>query len=308
MRDLPTFLRSTDPDDTMFNYNLQMMKNAKRAKSVIFNTFDELEPQVLEAIKTNHPDFTDQLYTIGPLPLLYHQHVTEASRTHNKLDFINMESIESSLWKEDVACLDWLDKRDPKSVLYVNFGSLITVTPKQLSDFAWGLSNSGYPFMWVIRADLVDGGDEITSESFSEEIKGRGLIIGWCPQERVLGHPSVGGFLTHCGWNSTIESLCCGLPMICWPFFAEQQTNCVYCCGDWGVGLEIGEEVERGKVEELVRELMEGERGKKMRDRAEEWKRKAEQAVQPGGSSYGNFERLVEQLKQESIIFREVGH
>ena len=84
-------------------------------------------------------------------------------------------------------------------------------------------------------------------------------------KKQVLNHPSIGGFLTHCGWNSVTESLCAGVPIACWPFIADQQTNCRYACQEWGIGVEIDTNVNREEVEKLVNELMEGEKGKKMR-------------------------------------------
>ncbi|XP_050102391.1 7-deoxyloganetin glucosyltransferase-like [Malus sylvestris] len=285
LKDLPTFLRTTDSDDTMFNYNLQAVNIAMKAQGVILNTFDELEQEVLDVIKTRFPN----LYTIGPLSLLQHH----LSATHY------LDSIKANLWTEDEKCLDWLDKRPRQSVVYVNYGSLVIMTKEQLAEFAWGLADSKYPFLWVMRPNLVDGGEEIISSlNFMEETKDRALFLEWGPQEKILSHPSVGGFLTHCGWNSTLESICEGVPLICWPFFAEQQTNCFYLCNKWGFGMEIDTQVERDKVEKLVRELMEGDKGKEMRENSTEWKKKAEAATTHGGSSYTNFDVLIKQLKQ----------
>ncbi|XP_002525853.2 7-deoxyloganetin glucosyltransferase [Ricinus communis] len=281
LKDLPTFIRSTDPNDLFFNYNSQSMSNSMKAKGLILNTFDELEQEVLDAIKTKFP----VLYTIGPLSML-HQHLSLA----------NLESIESNLWQEDIECLNWLDKREPNSVVYVNYGSLITMTKEQLEEIAWGLANSKYSFLWVIRPNILDDGEKIISNEFMNQIKGRALLVSWCPQEKVLAHNSIGGFLTHCGWNSTIESISNGVPLICWPFFADQQTNCLYCCSKWGIGMEIDSDVKRGEIERIVKELMEGNKGKEMKVKAMEWKRKAEVAIMPGGSSYTNFERLVNDL------------
>ncbi|OWM63607.1 7-deoxyloganetin glucosyltransferase-like [Punica granatum] len=280
--DLPTFIRTTNPDDIMLNYNLESINNTSKADGVILNTFDDLEHEVLEAIRTKFPN----LYTIGPLPML-----------HQELSSSNLSSFKSNLWKEDTRCLDWLEGREPGSVVYVNFGSLIIMTSDQLNEFAWGLANSKYHFLWVIRPDLVDGGDEAISKAYLDEITDRGLLVEWCPQERVLAHPSVGVFLTHCGWNSTLESISGGVPIICWPFFAEQQTNCLYSCTEWGVGLEIDSDAKRGKVEGIVREMMEGETGKRMKESALRWRMRGLSAVRQGGSSYTNFVRLVECLK-----------
>ncbi|TQE11467.1 hypothetical protein C1H46_002842 [Malus baccata] len=229
------------------------------------------------------------LYTIGPLSLLQH-HLSAT-------DYL--DSIKANLWTEDEKCLDWLDKRPRQSVVYVNYGSLVIMTKEQLAEFAWGLADSKYPFLWVMRPNLVDGGEEIISSlNFMEETKDRALFLEWGPQEKILSHPSIGGFLTHCGWNSTLESICEGVPLICWPFFAEQQTNCFYLCNKWGFGMEIDTQVERDKVEKLVRELMEGDKGKEMREKSKEWKKKAEAATTLGGSSITNFDVLIKQLKQ----------
>ncbi|KAA8545617.1 hypothetical protein F0562_020401 [Nyssa sinensis] len=117
------------------------------------------------------------------------------------------------------------------------------------------------PFWKCMRHDLVIGESAVLPPEFIQETKGRGLMAKWRPQEEVLNHPAIEGFLTHSGWNSTIESLCGGVPMVCWPFFAEQQTNCRFACTAWGVGMEIDNDVERNEVEKLVRELMDGEKG-----------------------------------------------
>jgi hypothetical protein len=286
LKDLPTFFRTTNSNDTMFNYNKESVSNAMKSKGIILNTFEELESDVLDAMKIKFPN----LYPIGPLSLL---HKKNSSNSNNQL-----ESIDFNLWKEDVNCIKWLDKRDKGSVVYVNFGSLVIMTKNQLREFAWGLANSKYNFLWIIRPNLVDCGDEVISnDEFVKEIENRGLILGWCPQEKVLGHSSIGGFLTHCGWNSTLESICEGVPMACWPFFAEQQTNCFYACNRWGVGIEIESDVNREQVEGLVKELMGGEKGKEMRKKCVDWKHKAEAATSIGGSSYDNYNSLVLQLK-----------
>ncbi|XP_050110723.1 7-deoxyloganetin glucosyltransferase-like isoform X2 [Malus sylvestris] len=134
---------------------------------------------------------------------------------------------------------------------------------------------------------------------YNELVK-RGMIPfkGWCAQDQVLAHPSVGVFLTHSGWNSTIESISHGVPVICWPFFAEQQTNCRYSCTTWEIGMEVSPDVKRNEIEALVKEMMEGEGGIKTREKAKEWKKKAVEATDVGGSSYNNFERLFKEVLQ----------
>ncbi|EXB75354.1 UDP-glycosyltransferase 85A1 [Morus notabilis] len=277
LRDFPSFVRTTDPDDIMLNFLDVESQRAKQASAVVLNTFDDLEKDVLDSLSSILPP----VYTVGPLALLV-----------NQIPDKNVRSIGSNLWKEDPYCLEWLNSKKPSSVVYVNFGSITVMTSEQLVEFAWGLANSQKTFLWIIRPDLVVGDAAIVPPEFVSETKDRGLMPSWCPQEQVLGHPAIGGFLTHCGWNSTIESISCGVPVICWPFFAEQQTNCRYCCRAWGIGMEI-ENVERGNIERLVRKLMDGEKGKEMKKRAMEWKKSTEDSI---ASSQLNLDKMIEQV------------
>ncbi|KAF5458178.1 hypothetical protein F2P56_022232 [Juglans regia] len=281
LKDLPSFIRTTDITETMFDFMGSEARNCLNSAAIIFNTFDEFEYEVLEAISTKFPR---NIYNIGPLNLLS-RHVPDSQ----------FKSLSASLWKEDTKCLQWLDKREPNSVVYVNYGSVTVMTEQHLKEFAWGLANSKHPFLWIVRPDVVMGDSAMLPEEFFEETKDRGLIASWCPQEQVLAHPAVGVFLTHCGWNSTLESVCCGVPLICWPFFADQQPNCRYVCTTWGIGMEVNQDVKRDEIEALVKEMMGGVKGKEMRQKALEWKKKAEEATDVGGSSYNNFERLIKE-------------
>ncbi|KAH6823633.1 UDP-glucosyl transferase 85A3 [Perilla frutescens var. hirtella] len=281
LRDIPSFIRTTDPDDVMLNFLIQEAAAIPKAKALILNTFDALERDSLDALSAMFP----RVYSVGPLQLMM-DHVLDQ----------HIKSLSSSLWKEESDCLKWLDTMEPESVVYVNFGSITVMTADQMTEFAWGLAKSGKPFLWIIRPDIVAGETAMLPAEFVAETKDRSMLVSWCPQERVLKHPAVGGFLTHCGWNSTSESIVSGVPVICWPFFAEQQTNCRYSCVEWGIGMEIDNNVKRDEVDFLVRELMDGEKGEKMKENAVEWKRKAEEAAAIGGSSYLNLEKLVEEL------------
>ncbi|CAI9116279.1 OLC1v1017378C1 [Oldenlandia corymbosa var. corymbosa] len=280
LRDLPSFIRTTDPNDIMLNFAITQVEKIRLPSALILNTFYELEPEVMDAFPTI---FSTKVYSIGPL------HLIEDQLPNNVL-----KSWGSSLWKEEEGCIEWLDSKEPNSVVYVNFGSVTVCTPDQLVEFAWGLAKTKRNFLWIIRPDLVRGDAAILPPEFILETKDRSLLAGWCPQEDVLKHPSVGGFLTHCGWNSTFESISAGVPMLCWPFFAEQQTNCWYCCNRLGIAMEIDNNVKSEEVEKLVNELMVGEKGQEMKKKATRLKKLAEEAIiAPTGSSYKNLEDLI---------------
>uniref|UniRef100_A0A803R0P7 Glycosyltransferase n=2 Tax=Cannabis sativa TaxID=3483 RepID=A0A803R0P7_CANSA len=287
LKDLPSFIRVLSTDDIMFDFLGSQAKNCLTSSTIIFNTFQELEQEVLDSISVMFPN----IYTIGPLCML-HRHLPVESQ---------VKSMSTSLWKEDSTCINWLDKKEPNSVVYVNYGSITTMTEDNFKEFAWGLANSNHSFVWIVRSDVVMGSDsaKVLSEEFFEEIKDRGLLVNWCSQKKVLEHSSVGVFLTHCGWNSTIETICAGVPVICWPFFADQQTNCYFACKTLGVGVEISPDVKREEVSMLVKEMMEGEKGKKMKEKSLYWKKKAFETTDIKGDSYNNFDKLI----RESLCY-----
>ena len=283
MKDLPAFMRTTDPDDFMLNHLRRKIQAAKGASAILFNSFDALEHDVLQSLSSEFPP----VYAVGPLQSLLEPIEAEDNET---------KVIGSSLWKEDPNCLAWLESFGPESVVYVNFGSITNLTNAQLVEIAWGLANSNHPFLWITRPDLVTGKSTELPPEFFEETKNRGLVATWCNQDQVLAHPAIGGFLTHSGWNSTLESISNGVPMICSPFFAEQQTNCWFCCTKWGIGMEIDHDADaqRTEVERLVRELMEGDNGKEMKKKAKEWKQLAQEAaLPPNGSSYVALDHVI---------------
>ncbi|CAN1234934.1 7-deoxyloganetin glucosyltransferase, partial [Linum perenne] len=275
LRDLPSFFRTTDPEDPIFHCLMEVAESSQRASAILLHTFDALEPNVLTA----------RIYPVAPMQLIL-----------NQIKSTGAEEISYSLWKEEPECLQWLDTKAPNSVIYVNFGSITTMSKQHLIEFGMGFINSGVPFLWVIRPDLVSGESAAFPPEFKSKADELGFISGWCPQEDVLNHPAVGGFLTHCGWGSIIESLTGGVPLLCWPFFGDQPINCRTACTEWGVGMEVEQDVKRDDVEKLVRELMNGEKGEKMRKKAQDWGRLAKEATAPGGSSVVNLDSLVSDL------------
>ncbi|PAN05256.1 hypothetical protein PAHAL_1G125400 [Panicum hallii] len=280
--DISSFVRTTDPDDFGLRFSESEPSNCTKAGALILNTFEELDADVLAALRSEYA----RVYTVGPLGSLL-QHSAAAADDSNDLT----GSTGLSLWKQDAECLAWLDTQEPRSVVYVNFGSHTLMTPEQLAEFAWGLAASGRAFLWSIRDGVVRGSG--LPPAFVAETAGRCRVTAWCPQEQVVHHPAVGCFLTHNGWNSTCESLAAGVPMVCWPGFADQYTNCKYACEVWGVGVRLDAEVRREQVAAHVMEAMGSEEIKAC---AARWKAEASAAICPGGSSYENLLSLVRAL------------
>ncbi|XP_077218784.1 7-deoxyloganetin glucosyltransferase-like isoform X2 [Tasmannia lanceolata] len=281
--DFSRLTRTTDPANTILKFITEEIQNSFKASAIVLNTFDDLENEVLSAMKSIYR----RVYTIGPLT----SHCHQMPESH-------LKSFTTNLWIEETECLEWLDKQEAASVVYVNFGSVTFMTSQQLNEFAWGLANTKHPFLWIIRRDILTNGQASLPEDFMTEIEGRGLLASWCPQEEVLSHPSIAWFLTHCGWNSTLESICGGVPMICWPQFGDQPINCRYTCNEWGIGIEISNDVKREEIEHVIRGVMEGEKGEVMRLKAMKWKVSAENATGQGGSSSTNLDRLISEVPQ----------
>jgi len=179
-------------------------------------------------------------------------------------------------------CLDWLDKQEPNSVIYVAFGTSTTLREEQIQQFATGLEQSQVKFIWVLRdadkGDIFDGSEAERYElpkGFEERVEGMGLVVrDWAPQLEILSHTSTGGFMSHCGWNSCLESISMGVPIATWPMHSDQPRNAVLVTEILKVGLVVKDWAQRKSlvsaevVENAVRRLMQTKEGEEMRDRA----------------------------------------
>ena len=176
----------------------------KSSVGVIWNTVDCLEHTSLTRLQKLYqfPSFA-----LGPL----HKLINENSST--------------SLLEGDYSCISWLNEQAPKSVLYVSLGNIVSWEEKELTEMAWGLANSKQHFLWVIRVQTTNISEWIESlpEELKEGVRERGCLVKWAPQKQVLEHKAVGGFLSRSGWNSALESLWEGIPMICMPDFGDQR-------------------------------------------------------------------------------------
>lgn len=297
-RDLPSFYRAKHIDDPIIQAVLKEGPEIIRARGLIFNTFENLEGPILSQMATLGPE----VYAIGPVH-------TQLKIRLQAADQQQPEILSNSIWKENRSCISWLDLQPPRSVLYFSIGSMAVMTREQLIEIWYGLVGSGVRFLWVRRAGsvtkLYEEDSEIPAE-LSEGTMERGCIVSWAPQEEVLGHPAVGGFLTHSGWNSTLESIVEGVPMICWPYYADQQVNSRYIGKVWKLGLDMKDTCDRAIVEMMVRDLM-VLRNKEFLKRAEEMAVLAELSVCKGGSSYNNMNRLIQDIKFMSLEPRKKG-
>ncbi|KAK1278437.1 UDP-glycosyltransferase 83A1 [Acorus gramineus] len=201
-------------------------------------------------------------------------------------------------WPEDSSCEEWLDRQPLKSVVYVAFGSLTVFDQRQFEELALGLEIMGRQFLWVVRPDLTKADHTTFLGCFEERMAGRGRMVGWSPQQRVLAHPSVACFVSHCGWNSTMEGVTNGVPFLCWPYFADQFLNESYICDSWKVGLRLCRDAGGFITKEEIKTKVEALLGdREVVGRALELKEMAEVSIAEGGSSYNNLNEFIESMK-----------
>ncbi|KAB2073818.1 hypothetical protein ES319_A07G110700v1 [Gossypium barbadense] len=271
LKDLPVSKIGTPEIFLQFITNIY---KTRTSSAIIWNTNDVLEQPSLREIQKQ---CQVGIFPVGPL-----HEVAPASS--------------SSLIKEDNCCITWLEKQKQNTVLYVSLGSLASVDKKELGEMAWGLANSKQPFLWVIRPGSVDDQEwkKLLTEGFVEAVGENGCIVKWAPQKEVLAHGAVGGFWTHCGWNSTLESISEGVPMICKPCFGDQRVNARHASQVWRIGIQLENMCERGEVERAIKRLMVDKEGKEIRQRAKNLKERIQLDIREGGSSYNSLNELIE--------------
>ncbi|XP_059668395.1 zeatin O-glucosyltransferase-like [Cornus florida] len=198
-------------------------------------------------------------------------------------------------------CLDWLDKQPQNSVIYVSFGTTTSLSDEQIKELATGLERSEQKFIWVLReadrGDVFEGAGErklveVLPKGFEERVEGKGIVVReWAPQLEILGHTSTGGFMSHCGWNSCMESITMGVAMGAWPMHSDQPRNAVLIAKLLKVGVVVKDWARRAElvdsltIETAVRRLMGSKEGEEIRKRAAEFGREVRKAVEEGGVS-----------------------
>lgn len=286
LQDLPSFLSVSGSYPAYFEMVLQQFTNFEKADFILVNTFQELEPHEKELLaKVCH------VLTVGPtIPSMY---LDQRIKSDTAYDLNIFDS------KDAAFCTSWLDTRPQGSVVYVAFGSLAELNNAQMEELASAVSN--FNFLWVVR-----GSEEAKLPSgFLETVdKDKSLVLKWSPQLEVLSNKAIGCFLTHCGWNSTMESLTFGVPLVAMPQWTDQPMNAKYIQDVWkaGVCVKIDNESGIAKREEIyfsIKEVMEGEKSEEMKENAKKWRDLAVKSLSEGGSTDVNIDTFVSTVQSK---------
>ncbi|KAK9087859.1 hypothetical protein Syun_030253 [Stephania yunnanensis] len=298
-KDLPSFFYVPSEYPAYMELVVNQFSNVDKADWILMNTFKELEVEVVGWMENIFP-----LRTIGPtIPSMYLDKRIEDDKEYD----INLYDVADA-----AMCMNWLDQKPPGSVIYTSFGSMANLSIEQTEELSYALkqicnpnnnnnNNNKYYFLWVVRTQSEQNK---LPKDFQREMSQNGnLFIKWSPQLKVLAHEALGCFLTHCGWNSTLEALCIGVPMVGVPQWTDQPMDAKLVEDYWRVGLRARvdhheemrisrrEEIERG-----VREVVEGERGREMKREALKWRSLAKEAVSVGGSTDRSIDEFIDKL------------
>ncbi|KAK9165838.1 LOW QUALITY PROTEIN: hypothetical protein Scep_001029 [Stephania cephalantha] len=287
--DLPAFIHPSDPFPSFNKWLSYLIENLGRVKWVLGSSFYELEKEIVDSMTGVHP-----IAPIGPLVpsvLLGVEETVGGS---------------ADLWKPQDSCLAWLDTKPRASVVYISFGSTGVLSAKQMENMALALKESKRPFLWAVKPASGDDGRGEVPKWFAKESKEQeGLVVPWCSQVKVLMHEAVGCFVSHCGWNSGMETLAAGVPLVAFPLWTDQPTNARLFVEVFGTGVSVrvgGDGVvSKEEIGRCIGEVMdEGEKAGELRAKAEEWRNAARVAVAKGGSSDRNLELFIADILSSS--------
>ncbi|KAL9323462.1 hypothetical protein ACSQ67_008319 [Phaseolus vulgaris] len=270
LQDMPSFLLTYAQHPYYLDFFADQFCNIDKADWVLCNTFYELDKEVADWFTEIWPKFRN----IGPnIPSMFLDKKYKDDQDYGIAQF------------ESEECLEWLDGKPKGSVVYVSFGSLAMLGEGQMEEVACGLKQCSSYFLWVVRAS-----EETKLPKDFEKRSEKGLVVTWCSQLRVLAHEAIGCFVTHCGWNSILETLCLGVPTIAIPHWSDQATNAKLMTDVWKIGIRAPTDekkiVQGETLKHCIREVMENEEGKGIKSNVMQWKSLALRAISEGGSSY----------------------
>uniref|UniRef100_A0A0D9W2M4 Glycosyltransferase n=1 Tax=Leersia perrieri TaxID=77586 RepID=A0A0D9W2M4_9ORYZ len=276
--DVPPFAARPEWLPAFTHASVRQFDGLEDADDVLVNSFSDLEPK-----EAAYMEGTWRAKMIGPLlPSFY---LNDGRLPSNKEYGFN-------LFRSTVPCMDWLDKQPHRSVILVSYGTVSDFDKAKLEELCYGLCNTGKPFLWVIRSNE----EHKLSNELRRECDGKGLIVPFCPQLEVLAHEATACFFTHCGWNSTLEAIVNGVPLVAMPHWADQPTIAKYMESVWGIGVRVHMDrngaLKREEVERCIREVMDGDRREGYRQNVIRLMNKAKETMQEGGSSDNNIAKF----------------
>ncbi|GMI74581.1 hypothetical protein like AT4G15480 [Hibiscus trionum] len=285
--EVPTFLHPSTPYPLLKKVILGQLRKLDKSFCVLIDTFEELEPEIVEYMSKFYP-----IKTVGPL---------------FKYPQVSNDTVRCNIMKAD-DCIEWLDSKPASSVIYISFGTIVCLTQEQVDEIAHALLATGISFLWVMKPPFKASGLGLHTlpQSFLEKVGDNGKIVEWSPQEKVLTHPSVSCFVSHCGWNSTIEALSSGVPIVAFPQWGDQVTNAVYLVDVFKIGVRMCRGAAESRLipkEEVVKCFLEATTGPKaseLKCNALKWKAAVEAAVADGGSSDRNMQVFIDEVRRRS--------
>ncbi|KAH7301063.1 hypothetical protein KP509_23G010600 [Ceratopteris richardii] len=280
----PSLDEDSDNEDP-FIYNI-LIDNLRSTKEngdcILINSFEDLEPEAFGALRNL---LSIPVYGVGPL-----QGISS-----------------SSLWKEDEECLQWLDRQPSRSVVYISSGSLKLHSDEQVKEIGGAVLADNRHFLWSYRSESAADHDSASARpslpmDFLTRTGDRGRVVEWAPQSRVLSHPSVGAFLTHCGWSSTMEAVTNGIPLICLPIFYDQFMDAKLAVDVWKMALRLATNsrgvAEKEELRRAFSRLIDSDEGEKLRANARTFQQRSQRAPLPGGTTYNDIQSFMKGLSQ----------
>ncbi|KAL2335490.1 hypothetical protein Fmac_016703 [Flemingia macrophylla] len=280
LEDMPSFFLTYEQHPYILDFFVDQFSNIHKADWVLCNSFYELDKEVTDWITKIWSNFRN----IGPnIPSMFLDKRHEEDQDYGVAEFKSEE------------CMDWLDGKPKESVVYVSFGSLAMLGGEQMEELAYGLRECSSYFLWVVRAS-----EENKLPKDFEKKSEKGLVVTWCSQLQVLAHEAIGCFVTHCGWNSILETLCLGVPTIAIPHWSDQTTNAKLIADVWKIGIRVPTDdkkiVRRETLMNCIRKVMGTEEGKVIKGNSIRWKTLSLRAAGEGGSSYENIIEFTNKL------------